>query len=184
MIWIAVASALIAVAAAYYTYRTARSSRNAPLWMPPPRARRGSPLAFTVLDADVRLGSPGDAGHYAFLLSIVNDSGIPRTFTGLDLRVRYRTAAQFSGAVDVPMSSSLDPGGSRTGEVTLRLPLALNARQSVIGWAHFTAADVIPRDCRVDGYAIAIRGSAGEQLLAEAQLATVIEGGSARTAAG
>jgi hypothetical protein len=184
VIWLSIASALIAVAAALYVFRMGRRTPSATVWSAPPKARRGAPLVLNVLDADIRMGQAEETSHYAFLLSLANDSAIPRVFTELDLRVRYRTAANFSGAVDVPLSESADAGGGRTGEVTLRLPLVLGARQSIIGWAHFATVDVIPRECRADGYAIAMKGNAGERLLAEATLATVIDSGSERIALG
>jgi hypothetical protein len=178
VIWLSIASAVVAAAAAVYVFRAGRSAPTANVWSVPPKTRRGAPLVLTVLDGDIRIGQAEERSHYALLLSLTNESVIPRVFTGLDLRVRYRTAANFTGAVDVPLSESADAGGGRTGEVTLRVPLALGAKQSIIGWAHFTTLEVIPRECRVDGYAIAMKGNAGERLLAEATVATVSEGDS------
>lgn len=185
MIWLSVASALLAAAAAVYAYQMGRKGEGAAVWAPvSSKARRGAPLALSVLDGDVRLGQADGISRCAFLLSIVNESGTPRVFTDIGLRVRYRTAANFSGAQDVPLTDSADPGGARTGEVTLRLPLTVNPRQSIIGWAHFATVDLVPRECRVDGYAIVMKGSAGEHLVAEASLTTVIEDDSTADAPG
>jgi len=177
VIWLALASALLAAAAALYAYQVGRRGESAMVWAPvSSKTRRGAPLALSVIDGDVRLGHAGEVSRCAFLLSIVNDSGVPRVFTAIDLQVRYRTPANFTGALDVPLNDSLDPGGARTGEVTLRLPLPLGPRQSIIGWAHFATVDLVPRDCRGDGYAIVMKGDGGERLLAEASTATVTEG--------
>lgn len=138
---------------------------------------------MTVLDADARLNLPGGMSHYAFLLSIANDSAMPRTFATVALLVRYRTPANFIGAVDVALTATAEPDGSRTGEVTLRLPIALAAHQSLIGWVHFVTGPVVPDGCRIDGYAILMQGDAGEHLAADVTVATVRQGSAAWDAA-
>ena len=172
MTWVAVVAALVAVLAAMASYRAARR-RGAAVAYRSPDGRDRAPMTLRVLDADARLHLAGDRSHYAVLLQVVNASPIPRTFAAVDLRVRYRTAANFVGAADVPLTAAPDPGGARTGEVTLRLPLIVEVEQSLIGWVHFVTGDVVPAGCRVDGYSIVMTGDAGEQLFADVPLTTV-----------
>jgi hypothetical protein len=176
--WLAALSAFVAVAAALHAWRSAarlRSGLDSGGRFTGGGAR-GPLLSLTVLDVDIRLDTPAGAGRYALLLSVANGSPVPRVFSSIELHIRCRTASSFTGVVAVPLSDSPDPGGSRTGEVTLRLPLAVDAEQLVIGWAHFATADVAPRDGRVDGYSVVLIGEAGERLFAEAGSVTITQG--------
>jgi hypothetical protein len=172
--WVAALSALVAVAAALHAWQSARRLRAA--------ARQtgggahGPALSVAILDADIRLDTPAGAGQYALLLAVTNGTPLPRVFTSIDLRIRCRTPSNFTGVVTVPLSAGPDPGGSRTGEITLRLPLTVEAEQVLIGWAHFTSGDVVQRDGRVDGYGVVLIGDAGEQLSAEAGAVIVRQG--------
>ena len=180
MSWLAAISALVAVAAAVYAWRSAarlRGERGAGGGRYAGSGARGPSLSVTVLDGDIRLDTPAGAGQYALLLSVANGSPVPRVFSSIDLHIRCRTATSLAGVVAVPLSDAPDPGGSRTGEVTLRLPLTVDAEQVVIGWAHFAPGDVAPRDGRVDGYSVALTGDAGDRLVAEAGAVTIRQGG-------
>jgi hypothetical protein len=178
--WIAELSAIVAVAAAVYAWRTVVRLRTAHAREHDPqldrRNARGAALVLTVLDADIRLGLRDGSCQYAVLLSVMNGTLIPRAFTAITLRIRYTTASHFSGAAEVPLSTSVDLGGSRTGEVTLRLPLTLPLGQALTGWAHFTSPEVVPRDGRLDGYAVVMTGDAGERLMAEVTVSTIRQG--------
>lgn len=182
MSWIAAISAVVAVAAAVHAWRTAVRLRAAHGRdrdaQSDRRNARGAALVLTVLDANIRLGLRDGSCQYAVLLSVMNGTLIPRTFTAITLRIRYTTASHFAGAVEVPLSTSVDPGGARTGEVTLRLPLTLPPGQALTGWAHFTSPDVVPLDGRVDGYAVVMAGDAGERLMAEVAVSTIGQGDS------
>jgi hypothetical protein len=173
--WVAAGSALLAVAAALYAYRAGRAA--ALLAQPQQKDVRGAPLRLSVLDALIRTGPPDTAWHYAFLLSVLNDSGSTCTFTRLALRVHYRTPANFCCALDVPMPASIDAGEMRTGEVTLRVPIVLDGGRTLSGWAHFETVNVVPADCTVDSYAIVLQGSGGESFVTPVPVVTLVERG-------
>jgi hypothetical protein len=169
---VAAAAALVAVGAALYAHRAGRA---AALLAETPASVRGAPFRLSVLDALIRTGPPDTPWHYAFLLSVLNDSGSTCTFTKLALRVSYRTPAHFCCSLDVPMPVSIDAGGMRTGEVTLRLPLVLEGGRTLAGWAHFETVNVVPADCTVDGYAIVLHGSGGESFVTPVPVVTLVE---------
>ena len=180
MSWLAAISAFVAVAAAVFAWRSAarlRAEDGTGGGRYAGRGARGPSLSVTVLDGDIRLDTAAGAGQYALLLSVANGSLVPRVFSSIELHIRCRTATSVTGVVAVPLSDAPDPGGSRTGEVTLRLPLTVDAEQVVIGWAHFAPGDVAPRDGRVDGYSVVLTGDAGERLVAEAGAVTIRPGG-------
>jgi hypothetical protein len=173
--WIATAAAIAAAGAALYAYRAGRAAAlQAQAQAPRDRAVHGAPMRLTVIDGLVRTGSSDTPCQYAFLVSVLNDSGSTCTFTRMGLRVHYRTPAKFCCSIDVPFSASAEPGGTRTGEVTLRLPLLLEAGRSLTGWAHFGAADVVPADCTIDSYAVVMHGSGGESLVAPVPVVTFV----------
>jgi hypothetical protein len=169
---VAAAAAVVAVGAALYVYRAARA---AALPAQTPADVRGAPFRMSVLDALIRTGPPDMPWSYAFLMSVLNDSGSTCTFTKLGLRVNYRTPANFCCSLDVPMPISTDAGEMRTGEVTLRLPLVLEGGRSLTGWAHFETVNVVPADCTVDGYAIVLHGSGGEYFVTPVPVVTLVE---------
>jgi hypothetical protein len=171
---VAAAAALVAVGAALYAYRVGRA---AALVAQAPKDIRGAPFRLSVLDALIRTGPPDTPWHYAFLASVLNDSGSTCTFTKLSLRVNYRTQANFCCSLDVPMPASIEAGGMRTGEVTLRLPLVLEGGRTLTGWAHFETVNVVPADCTVDSYAIVLQGSGGESFVTPVPVVTLVERG-------
>lgn len=176
MTWIASLAAFVAVAAAIHAWRSASRLRAA-AGRATAGAARGPALSVSVLDADARLARDGTS-QYALLLAVANGTPVPRTFTAIDLRIQYRTASNFTGAIDVALAGVPDAGGTRTGEITLRLPLTLEAEQVLIGWAHFASGDGlgmtgVPRDARVDGYRVVLTGNTGERLAADATAVTL-----------
>jgi hypothetical protein len=175
--WVAAAAALVAVGAAVYAHRAGRA---AAALAQPPKEVRGAPFRLSVLDALVRTGPPDTPWHYACLVSVLNDSGSTCTFTKLGLRVHYRTPANFCCSLDVPMPVSIDAGGMRTGEVTLRLPLVLEGGRTLTGWARFETVNVVPADCTIDGYAIVLQGSGGESFVTPIPVVTFVAGDSGR----
>jgi hypothetical protein len=169
---VATAAALVAAGAALYTYRAGRA---AALLVQAPKELRGAPFRVSVLDALIRTGPPDTPWHCAFLLSVLNDSGSTCTFTKLALRVHYRTPANFCCSLDVPMPASIDAGGMRTGEVTLRLPLVLEGGRTLAGWAQFETTNAVPADCTVDAYAVVLQGSGGESFVTPVPFVTLVE---------
>ena len=181
-VWLSVIPMLLAFAAAALAWRTSRAAQQAiaaAQTVPRPFTRG---LGVTVVDGRARRDLSTDARDYAFLLAIENGSGAETTVAEVELRVSYRTRANFCGAVDL----ARDPGGafastagegSRTSDVQpkLHLPLRLAAAQATSGWVEFHTANIIPRHCRVDGYTIIVTDAGGVRTTADAALPKVLQ---------
>src|SRR4029450_10014640 len=112
-----------------------------------------------------------DARDYAFLLAIENGSGAETTVAEIELRVSYRTRANFCGAVDL----ARDPDAAATDlQPKLHIPLRLGAGQATSGWVEFHTANLIPRHCRVDGYTVIVTDGGGVRTTADAALPNVL----------
>ena len=167
-IWLSVIPTLLALAAAVFAWRTSRAAEHAiaAAQQVPRQYARG--LGVTVVDGRARRDLTTDARDYAFLLAVENGAGAETTVSDVELRVSYRTRANFCGAVDLAVAEdgadSPDAGSTerRAGpQPRLHLPLRLAAGQALSGWVEFHTANIIPRHCRVDGYAIIVTDAGG-----------------------
>jgi len=175
-VWLSVIPTLVAVAALVYAYRTSRLAREALAAGPvvsPRSDGRPEPLSITVLDGRARRDLTSDAREYAFLIAIENASGAETTITEVELRVSYRTRANFCGAVDVQMDSAGD-GRMASTQTRLSVPLRLRAGQAASGWIEFHTANLIPRHCRVDAYLMIVTDASGARAIADASLGAVL----------
>jgi hypothetical protein len=173
-IWLSVIPTLLALAAAGFAWRTARMARHAAVDPPQSRSSRRPALAVTVLDGRARRDLASDAREYAFLLAIEHGSGAETTVTDIDLRVSYRTRANFCGAVDVPVDIDAQLRPSATAEPRVHVPLRLADGHVASGWVHFHTANVIPRHCRVDAYTLLVTDASGARATADASLPAVL----------
>ena len=177
-VWLSVIPLLLTLAAAVFAWRTSRLARQvvaAAQHVPRP-FNRG--LAVTVVDGRARRDLTTDARDYAFLLAIENGSGAETTVADVELRVSYRTRANFCGAVDLavaPGEAAPNPGERAENlQPRLHVPLRLGAAQTTSGWVEFHTANIIPRHCRVDGYTIMVTDAAGARTTADAALPAVL----------
>ena len=173
-IWLSVIPTLLALAALAFAWRTSRAAQQALAAAPPRPETRRAPLTLTVLDGRVRRDLTSDAREYAFLIAVENASGAETTVTEVELRVSYRTRANFCGAVDVPVD--IDAQVREGGPVRphLQVPFRLAPGQAASGWVEFHTANVIPRHCRIDAYRIAITEASGTQATTDASLPIVL----------
>jgi hypothetical protein len=177
-VWLSVIPTLLALAAAAFAYRTSRAAQQA-LAAAHPRheTRRPAPLTVTVLDGRARRDLASDAREYAFLIAVENGTGAETTIVEAELRVSYRTRANFCGAVDVPMDVEAQVGGAATtiaAQPYLQIPLRLGGGQAASGWVAFRTANVIPRHCRVDAYEMIITDASGARATGDASLPMVL----------
>ena len=178
-VWLSVVPLLLTFAAALFAWRTSRAAQQAVAAAQhlPRQFARG--LAVTVVDGRARRDLATDARDYAFLLAIENGSGAETTVADVELRVSYRTRANFCGAVDLAIAASDAAGGaterSGTGvQPKLHVPLRLGAGQAMSGWVEFHTANIIPRHCRVDGYTVIVIDAGGVRTTADAGLPNVL----------
>ncbi len=175
-VWLSVIPTVLALAAIAYAYRTSRLAQDAVAASQASVVLRphGRPaaLSVTVLDGRARRDLTSDAREYAFLIAIENGSGAETTVTEVELRVSYRTRANFCGAVDVPVDVEAHAGGS--GQTRLHVPLRLGPGQAASGWVGFHTANVIPRHCRVDGYVMLVTDASGARATTDASLPAVL----------
>jgi len=166
--------ALLALAYAYHSSRLARAALAASDPAPAPIApQRTAPLSVTVLDGRAHRDLGTDAREYAFLTAIEHASGGETTIVDIELRVSYRTRANFCGAVDVPISVDADTRLT-SSQPRLHVPLRLGPGQTASGWIEFHTANIIPRHCRVDGYTILVTEASGARLSIDASLSAVL----------
>jgi hypothetical protein len=149
----------LAVAAAAVTVRAARVGRR----LVPPHG-----VAIDVLDGSVQRDLATDLRRYRFAVALRNHSPLERTIAAAGLRVSYRTRANFLGAVDLPLSAAEEP-------TALRMPLRLRAGEMVTGTAQLETSNIIPRHCRVEGYALLLVDDAGHRWQVPASLPQVLE---------
>jgi hypothetical protein len=176
-VWLSVIPTLVAIAAFVYAYRTSRLAREAMAAGPvalPRSDSRAEPLSITVLDGRARRDLSSDAREYGFLIAVENTSGAETTITEVELRVSYRTRANFCGAVDVQMEVAGEGRMVSTTQSPLNIPLRLGPRQAASGWVEFHTANVIPRHCRVDSYLMIVTDASGARLTADASLVAVL----------
>ena len=176
-VWLSVIPTVFAIAALAYAYRTSRLARAA---LETSRSslrsaahEKRAPLSVTVLDGRARRDLTSDAREYAFLLAIEHASGAETTITDVELRVSYRTRANFCGAVDVPINID-EQTRLGSSQSRLHIPLRLAPGQAASGWVEFHTANVIPRHCRVDTYTILITDASGARATADASLLAVL----------
>jgi len=112
-----------------------------------------------VLEAHTRRDIAADSRDYVFVVELTNAKSLDRRFPAPTLRVTYRTRANFLGAVDLPSSEPVTAPGGQTTRATLR----------------FTTSNVIPRHCRIDGYALLLLDERGERLTVDASLPAVLQ---------
>ena len=174
-VWLSVIPTVIALAAVVFAYRTASAAQRAAAASErPSTSGRRPPLAVTVLDGRARRDLASDAREYAFLIAIENGSGADTTITEVELRVSYRTRANFCGAVDVPMDVEAQVREGGPMQPHLYIPLRLAAAQAASGWVEFHTANVIPRHCRVDAYQLAVTDASGTSATTDASLPSVL----------
>lgn len=176
-VWLSVIPTMLALAAIAYAYRTSRLARealSAAAPMPLRPDRRSQPLLVTVLDGRARRDLTTDAREYAFLLAIENATGAETTITDVELRVSYRTRANFCGAADVTMDVDASGRLASAGQSPLHIPLRLGPSQAASGWLEFRTANVIPRHCRVDAYQVLVTDASGARAVTDASLAAVL----------
>ena len=170
-VWLSIIPMLLALAAAAFAWRTSRAAQQAvaAARQTPRQFTRG--LAVTVVDGRARRDLATDARDYAFLLAIENGSGAEATVAEIELRVSYRTRANFCGAVDL----ARDPDSGATDlQPKLHIPLRLGPAQAMSGWVEFHTANLIPRHCRVDDYTVIVTDGGGVRTTADAALPNVL----------
>jgi hypothetical protein len=112
-----------------------------------------------------------DTRDYVLLAELTNDADAAITISGCQLRVTYRTRANFLGAVDL----DLRPGSNLPGSGTaLVLPMMMAPRSTAMRSVSFTTSNVIPRHCRVQDYALIVSGEGGERVVADASLPALL----------
>ena len=177
--WLSVVPLVLALAAAAFAWRSSRAAQQAvtAAQQVPRQFTRG--LAVTVVDGRARRDLATDAREYAFLLAIENGSGAETTVSDVELRVSYRTRANFCGAVDLAVAPEDTTAGTSERsparlQPALHVPLRLGATQALSGWVEFHTANIIPRHCRVDAYTVIVTDAGGVRTTADASLANVL----------
>jgi hypothetical protein len=176
---ISVAAAMVAAAAAFIAVRAIPRGGVARARLAEKPTAVGG-LAVSVLDGSVVRELPADLRRYAFTVAITNQSDVDRMVTAAALRVRYRTRANFLGAVDLPLSAGGDPSelhvslSAGAGGSALHLPLRIAPGETVTRTARLDTSNVIPRHCRVDGYTLLLADAAGDRWSCDASLPQVL----------
>jgi len=110
----AAALAAVALMVSVSALRVARDHRRAS------SVAEASPLRVSVTEGQARRALADDTRDYALLLSLGNESTAPIVVSACQLRVTYRTRANFLGAVDLEPRSAPD---AQAGRPVLELPV-------------------------------------------------------------
>jgi hypothetical protein len=164
---VSVALALIAVAVSVFALRTARGARVAAAATPTP-AR----FSVRVMDGEADRVVADDSREYALLLSLSSGADAPVTVSSCLLRVTYRTRANFLGAVD--LKPRTDVPSARDARPPVELPLVVKLGKTVERWVFFRTANVIPRHCRVQDYALIVSTDPGGRHVVDASLPSLL----------
>jgi uncharacterized cupredoxin-like copper-binding protein len=116
------------------------------------------PLTAQVLGGKTRRGVGEDTREYSFSVVLTNHTRDERQVTGTQLRVTYRTRANFLGAVDLDAGEQIIVPPGQTVDVTLK----------------FTTSNVIPRHCRIDAYTLLLAAEGGERIVVDASQPDVL----------
>lgn len=116
-------------------------------------------LSASMAGGQTRRGLSEDSRDYVFRIALSNRSGGERHIARAELRVAYRTRANFLGAVDLQSDQSISIPPGKTVEAQLR----------------FSTSNVIPRHCRVDAYTLFLFDDRGERLVIDASLPEVLK---------
>ncbi|HTM04228.1 MAG TPA: hypothetical protein VL173_12030 [Vicinamibacterales bacterium] len=154
---VAVFAAVLAIRATALLARTVLAEGTADHEGPPRRVVRG--LSVQAVHGKTRRDVAADTRDYSFTVAIANRSGADRRLVRIELRVTFRTRANFLGAVDLTSEQNITVGAGKSIEATLR----------------FTTSNVIPRHCRVDAYTLLLTDDRGERLVADASLPAVLQ---------
>jgi hypothetical protein len=166
--WMPFAAALAAWVAAIFAYLTARRSGQALRLAKQQEARRRPVLVLYLQGGYLR--RIGQDRIYMFLLSVSNPSDNNNAIAQMDLRIEYRTTANFLAAVDVPSVPKDDEIFTGGGHSRLEIPLQVEAHQTVAGWVFFRVKKALLEDCTIDTHVILATDSHGQRVSIEAAL--------------
>ena len=150
-------AAVLAIRATALIARTVLAEGTAAQTGPPRSGVHG--LSVQVVDGKTRRGVAADTRDYSFTIALANRSGADRRLERIELRVTFRTRANFLGAVDLESDAPISVPAGTSIETTLR----------------FTTSNVIPRHCRVDAYTLRLTDDRGERIVADASLPAVLQ---------
>ena len=154
---VAVFAAVLAIRATALLARTVLAEGTADHKGSPRSAVRG--LSVQVADGKTRRDVATDTRDYSFTVAIANRSGADRRLRPIELRVTFRTRANFLGAVDLASAQNISVAAGTSIEATLG----------------FTTSNVIPRHCRVDAYTLFLTDDRGERIVADASIPAVLQ---------
>lgn len=151
-------AAWIAIIISYLSYR--RSGRA--LRLAEQQEERRRPVLVLYLQRGYLRRTEQDR-IYKFLLSISNPSDSNNAVARIDLRIEYRTAANFRAAVDVPAVRQDDQTFGGDNHAEIEIPIKVDAHNTVTGWVCFQVKKALLKDCNVDSYVILVTDSHGER---------------------
>jgi hypothetical protein len=154
---VAVFAAVLAVRATALVARTVLAA--APRQPPHSDGSHDPDLSVRVAGGKTRRGVGDDSRDYAFSVVLTNRTAVERQVGRSELRVAYRTRANFLGAVDLVSEERISvPPGTSTDAIL-----------------RFTTSNVIPRHCRVDAYTLLLTDDRGQRLAVDASLPAVLQ---------
>lgn len=166
--WMPFAAAVAAWVAAIFAYLTARRSGRA-LRLAEQQEARSRPVLVIYLKNGYLRRAKEDR-IYMFLLSVSNPSDSNNAIAQIDLRIKYRTASNFLAVVDVLCVFLDDAMLGQDKHTSLKIPIRVDAHQTVAGWVFFRVNKALLEDCTVDTYAIVATDSHGKRESIEAAL--------------
>jgi hypothetical protein len=156
MNWVA---ALAAWVGALFAYLNARRSGRA-LRLAEQQEDRRRPILVLYWQGGYLHRTQEDR-FYMFLLSVSNPSDSNNAVARIDLRIEYRTGANFLATVNVPSVSQGDEMFAGDSRSNLEIPIKVDAHQTVVGRVFFRLKKALLKDCAVDSYVIVATDSHG-----------------------
>ncbi|MDP9194136.1 MAG: hypothetical protein M3P06_20760 [Acidobacteriota bacterium] len=149
------ASALAAVAAAVWAWRSARSAdKSYRLAIQQEDARK--PNVDLYLIEGERLPTPDNHRMYRFHVRATNRAEAPNAIVEILLEIEYARGATHGLRLAIPHRASAD-------EASFALPRLLQPKESVSGWATFLLPDQLREGARAETYRVILVDAGGNR---------------------
>jgi hypothetical protein len=157
--FIALASAIVALASAVYTASYARTAKKTYRLMVEQDARRNPHLIPYLSDAYIHTSKTG--AEAAISITVTNPSDIDNSIARIELLIKYRRDKDRGTVIKIPPSDHVT-GLPLKSENLLQIPRGISSHQIVAGWLAFIVPEWITHGSLIDSYSLSIYDSHGE----------------------
>jgi hypothetical protein len=158
---VTIASCLAAWVAIIFSYKTLGIARQQ-------EARCKPSLILSIFES--YLNKTKKERVYAFMISVSNSSDTDNAIVQTDLRIEYRTDANYLAVVVLPASRQDEKPFINDSSSSIQLPISVDAHHNATGWIYFHVSEDLIENWIVDSYKIVVTDSHGEKTSIEPTL--------------